>query len=188
MTDTPAMSDRPARDFTHGLAAVEASPRALGRLERIVRRPRVDARELVDEASLDPEAGLVGDSWLARGSRSSPDRRADPAAQLTLMSVRVLAAIEPDEARWPLAGDQLLVDLDLHVERLPAGTRLAIGDAIVEVSAKPHTGCAKFAGRFGVDALAWISTPVGKAHRMRGLNARIVRGGTVRVGDAIRRV
>jgi MOSC domain-containing protein YiiM len=170
------------------LARLAAAPADDGRLELIVRRPAVDARELVSDAILDPARGLVGDTWAARGSRSTPDGSSDPDAALTLMSVRVLAAIEPDRERWPLAGDQLLVDLDLRVENLPAGTRLAIGDAVIEISEKPHTGCAKFSTRFGSEALRWINSPAGRADRRRGLNARIVSGGTIRVGDAIRRV
>ena len=176
------------RDFSPALADIDAAPADLGTLERIVRRPSVEARELLDSARLDPSVGLVGDDWQARGSRSTPDGSADPEAQLTVISTRVLRAIEPDESRWSLAGDQLYVDLDLRADTLPAGSRLAIGDAVIEISAKPHTGCEKFAARFGIDALAWISTPVGKAHRMRGLNARIVRGGEIAVGDVIRRV
>jgi hypothetical protein len=176
------------RDFSPALADIDAAPADLGTLERIVRRPSVEARELLDSARLDPSVGLVGDDWQARGSRSTPDGSADPEAQLTVISTRVLRAIEPDESRWSLAGDQLYVDLDLRADTLPAGSRLAIGDAVIEISAKPHTGCEKFAARFGIDALAWISTPVGKAHRMRGLNARIVRGGAIAVGDVIRRV
>jgi hypothetical protein len=176
------------RDFSTALADIDAAPADLGTLHRIVRRPSVEARELLDSARLDPSVGLVGDDWQARGSRSTPDGSADPEAQLTVISTRVLRAIEPDESRWSLAGDQLYVDLDLRADTLPAGSRLAIGDAVIEISAKPHTGCEKFAARFGIDALAWISTPVGKAHRMRGLNARIVRGGAIAVGDVIRRV
>ena len=103
------------------------------------------------------------------------------------MSTRVLAAIEPDPSRWPLAGDQLLVDADLSVATLPPGTHLAIGEAVLEVSETPHTGCAKFSARFGSDALRWINSPVGRSLRMRGMNARVVRGGTVRVGDTLRR-
>ena len=125
--------------------------------------------------------------WLARGSRSTPDRSADPAAQLTLMSTRVLAAIEPDRARWPLAGDQLYLDLDLSAENLPAGTRLTIGTAVLEVSALPHTGCAQFSARFGADALGWISTKTGPGARMRGMYVRVVTGGTVHVGDVVRK-
>ena len=104
------------------------------------------------------------------------------------MSTRVLAAIEPDVSRWPLAGDQLLVDADLSIENLPAGTRFAIGTAVLEVSGMPHTGCAKFSARYGSDALRWINSPTGRELRMRGMNATIVESGTVRVGDAIRRL
>ena len=104
------------------------------------------------------------------------------------MSIRVLAAIEHDESRWPLAGDQLLVDLDLSTEALPAGARLRIGDAELVISETPHTGCAKFSGRFGSDALRWINSPLGRDRRFRGVNARVVRGGIVRRGDIIQTV
>src|SRR5262245_17842397 len=176
------------RDFSASLPDIDAAPTDLGRLERIVRRPARDQRELLETATLDTVVGLVGDDWQARGSKATPDGSADPEAQLTLISTAALRALEPDESRWPLAGDQLYVDLDLRVDALPAGTRLAIGDAMIEIGAKPHNGCEKFAARFGIDALAWISTPVGKAHRMRGVHALIVEGGTIAVGDVIRRV
>jgi hypothetical protein len=109
------------------------------------------------------------------------------ASQLTLIGTRLLAAIEPDRARWPIAGDQLYVDLDLCEAHLPAGSRLAIGTAVIEVSGEPHTGCAKFSARFGSEALRWINSPTGRAHRLRGLNARVVEAGTIRRGDRIRR-
>ncbi len=176
------------RDFSAALAEIQAAPRDVGVIQYVVRRPAVDERESVDEATLSTSDGLVGDGWHARGSRATEDGSADPEAQLTMISTRVLRAIEPDEVRWPLAGDQLYVDLDLRPESLPAGSRLAIGDAVIEMSATPHTGCAKFSARFGSDALRWINSPVGRAHRMRGVNARVLRGGTIRSGDAIRRV
>lgn len=176
------------RDLGDQLAALRGQPSDAGPVELIVRRPRRDEREPVEAAELDVDAGLVGDDWLVRGSSDMPDRSPNPDAQITLMSVRVLAAIEPDRSRWPLAGDQLYVDLDLSVDNLPPGTRLAIGDALVEVTALPHTGCKKFAARYGVDALAWISTPEGKRNRMRGCYVAVVRGGTVRVGDTVRKV
>jgi MOSC domain-containing protein YiiM len=141
---------------------------------------------LLDEVRLDPVSGVEGDGWAARGSRSTPDGSADPECQVTLMSVRVLEAIEPDRARWPLAGDQLLVDLDLSMDALPPGSRIAIGSAILEMSAAPHTGCAMFSERFGSDAMRWINTPEGRTARRRGANARVVRAGAVRVGDVIR--
>jgi MOSC domain-containing protein YiiM len=182
------VEQRHSRNFEQHLARIGEDSTDGGRLELIVRRPAVDEREVLTEAMLDEADGLVGDGWAARGSRSTPDGSADPDAQLTVMSTRVLEAIEPDRRRWPLAGDQLYVDFDLSLETLPAGSRLAIGTAVIEVSETPHTGCAKFSARFGSEALRWINSPVGRAHRMRGLNARIVEGGMVRTGDAVRRV
>ena len=174
------------RDFAPFLADLEASPKAVGRLEGIVVRPTRETRQVVDQAEVDLELGLVGDCWRARGSSSTPDGSARLDSQVTLISTRVLAAIEPDRARWPLAGDQLYVDLDLSEEHLPAGTQLAVGGAILEVSPAPHTGCAKFSARFGSDALKWTNTSRGRELRMRGLNAQVVRGGSIRVGDEIR--
>ncbi len=182
------MIDAQPRNLEPHLADVQAAPRDNGRVELIVRRPSVDAREIIAEGALDPAQGLVGDSWAARGSRMTPDGSAQLEIQVTLINVRVLKAIEPDPARWPLAGDQVYVDLDLSVEALPAGSRLAIGSAVIEVSEPPHTGCAKFSARFGSDALRWINSPTGRAHRMRGLNARIVTAGTIHTGDTIRRI
>ena len=128
------------------------------------------------------------DRDFERGSTRTPDGNRNPESQVTLISTRVLRAIEQDTDRWPLAGDQLYVDFDLSIEALPPGSRLAIGSALLEVSEQPHTGCAKFSARFGSDALRWINSPVGRDLRMRGMNARVVRGGTVRAGDAVRRV
>src|SRR5262245_12322087 len=158
------------------------------RLEQIVIRPAVDQRVLVDEVALDPAFGVEGDNWAARGSGATPDGSAMAECQVTLISVRVLEAIEPDRSRWPLAGDQLLVDLDLSIEALPPGTRLAIGSAVLELSDQPHTGCAKFSARFGGDALRWINSLEGRAQRRRGANARVIEAGRVRAGDTIRLV
>ena len=182
----PVAERAPDRDFGPFLAGVEASPKALGRLEAIVVRPTRETRQVVDEAVVDLELGVVGDNWRARGSSSTPDGSARLDSQVTLISTRVLAAIEPDRTRWPQAGDQLYVDLDLSIDNLPAGAQLSIGDAILEVSPAPHTGCAKFSARFGSDALKWTNTPRGRELRMRGMNALVVRGGTIRVGDEIR--
>ena len=186
--DTHAMQEQLERReeaFETRLAEVQAAPADLGRVELIVRRPAPEQREVLAEADLDLERGLVGDHWAVRDRANTPVYLD---AQLTVISTRVLAVIEPDESRWPLAGDQLYVDLDLSEANLPAGTRLAVGTSVIEISETPHTGCAKFSSRFGSDALRWINSPIGRAHRMRGLNARIVEPGTVRTGDAIRKV
>jgi MOSC domain-containing protein YiiM len=171
--------------FDAQLPLVQAAPADAGQIELIVRRPAVDERELLEEAVLDRDLGLVGDRWAARDRDRTPVYLS---SQLTVISTRVLRAIEPDSSRWPLAGDQLYVDLDLSEANLPAGSRLAIGNAVLEISETPHTGCAKFSSRFGSEALRWINSPTGRAHRMRGLNARVVEPGTVRTGDAIRKV
>lgn len=171
-----------------GLDAVRAAPTDVGRLELIVRRPAVDVREVLDEAKIDEVDGVNGDTWLPRGSSSTPDGLADPRTQVTLMNVRAAALIAGPIERWPLAGDQLFVDFDLSTDNLPAGTRIAIGDAVLEVTDKPHTGCAKFSARFGKDALKFVNSPEGRALNLRGINTRVVTGGAVRVGDSIQKL
>jgi hypothetical protein len=171
-----------------GLAEVRRAPKDEGRVELIVRRPGVDEREVLEEATLDPVEGLVGDTWRVRGSTSTADGSANPVAQVTVMNRRAAALIAGPIDRWPLAGDQVYVDLDLGRENLPPGTRLMVGSAVLEVSEKPHTGCAKFAARFGRDALKFVNSPEGRALNTRGINARVVASGTVRVGDAVRKV
>ena len=172
--------DRFAEDLDH----VQAAPADQGLIELVVRRPAEGEREILDEGQLDLQLGLVGDRWAGR-DHTTPSYML---AQLTLISTRVLAAIEPDRARWPIAGDQIYVDFDLSEANLPPGSRLAIGSAVVEVTPEPHTGCAKFSARFGSDALRWINSPVGRAHRMRGMNTRIVQAGSVKPGDSIRKI
>ena len=147
------MGHRTADELAAALDEIRASPASTGTVELIVRRPAEDEREVLDECALDLTEGLVGDSWLTRGSKSRPDRSANPNAQLTLMNARAAEVITGSRNRWPLAGDQLYVDLDLSIDNLPAGTKLAVGDAVVEVTADPHTGCAKFSARFGTEAL-----------------------------------
>jgi len=171
-----------------GISEVRRAPTDEGRVELIVRRPAVDEREVLDEADLVEGEGLAGDTWRVRGSRRTPDGLANPAAQLTVMNARAAALIAGDKERWPLAGDQLYVDLDLSVENLPPGSRLAIGSAVVEVSPDPHTGCAKFNARYGEAALRFVNSTVGRELNLRGINARVITGGTVRTGDAIRKV
>jgi MOSC domain-containing protein YiiM len=168
-----------------GLDDVRAAPSDNGRVELIVRRPEVDAREVVEEATLDPEGGLVGDNWHVKPSLKTG--APNPEAQLTVMNARVTAIVAGDDRdRWAQAGDQLYVDLDLSHSNLPPGTRLRLGDtAVIEVSEEPHLGCGKFSSRFGVEALKFVNSAVGRELNMRGINTRIVTGGVVRTGDAV---
>jgi hypothetical protein len=161
-----------------GLAHILGSPRDEGSVEMVVRRPVEDEREVVTEARIEPGRGVAGDRWVSEPTPS-------PEAEVTLMNARCVALLAGDVERWPLAGDQLYVDMDLSEENLPAGSRLRIGSAILEVSAKPHRGCSKFSSRFGADALRFVNSEEGRAARLRGLNARVVEGGVVRTGDAV---
>jgi hypothetical protein len=167
---------------------VRSSPCDRGSLDLIVRRPAVSEREVVTEALLDMEFGLVGDNWSTRGSSSTPNGSSNPEAQVTIMNSRLAGLVARQPERRQLAGDQLYVDLDLSEENLPAGTRLEVGSAVIEVSAKPHTGCAKFAARFGTDAARFVNSPVGRQLRLRGLNAKVVVPGKLQAGDSIRKV
>lgn len=170
------------------LGHIRQSPKDNGILKMIVRRPQDDERESLDRAELDPLHGLVGDNWKARGSKQMPDGSANPAAQITVMNARTIELLAQDEKRWALAGDQLYVDMDLSDDNLPAGTRLAVGSAVIEVSAEPHTGCKKFSARFGVDATRFVNSPEGKRLHLRGINTRVIQGGVVQVGDVVKKV
>jgi hypothetical protein len=171
-----------------GISDIRAAPRDDGVVELLVARPAVGERSVLDEGTLDLSIGLVGDSWLTRGSSSTADGRAEPGRQLTLMNARAAALFARTKERWPLAGDQIYVDFDLSGENLPTGSRIALGSAVVEVTAEPHTGCGKFSKRFGLEALRFVNSPVGRELNLRGINARVVVEGTVRPGDAVRKL
>lgn len=176
---------RSINDLTEGLEHLLDSPVSEGVVEMIAVRPAEDRRELLSTGKLDTELGLVGDNWKARGNRHTADGRADPKAQLTLMNSRVANLVAGERERWALAGDQLYVDLDLSIQNLPPGARLQIGDAVIEISDTPHTGCPKFASRFGAEALRFVNTGVGRDARFRGVNTSIVQSGEVSVGDSV---
>jgi hypothetical protein len=172
-----------------GLPEILLSPADEGTVELIVRRPIVDERELLEEAELDLERGLVGDDWYARGSKSTGDGSSNRDAQLTLANARAVDLVAAgDRGRWALAGDQFYVDFDISEANLPAGTRLALGTAVIEVSELPHDGCVKFSARFGNAAHRFVNTKEHRHLNLRGINARVVQPGTVRRGDAIRKL
>ncbi len=170
-----------------GVDDVREAPKDDGVLELLVRRPAENERELLESGELDADGGLAGDNWRTRGSKATADGSAHPDLQLTLMNARAARLIAGERERWALAGDQLFVDLSLAEADLPPGTRLAVGGALIEITAEPHRGCGKFAARFGVEALKFVNSPVGRELNLRGVNAKIVSGGAIRVGDRIRR-
>ncbi len=180
-----AVKQMTVEELEAGLQNIGESPKSEGVLELIVRRPQTLEREILEVGELDVAEGLVGDNWKARGSKSTPDGSAHPEMQLTLMSSRIIQLISQDRDRWHLAGDQLFVDMDLSQENLPAGTRIAMGSAIIEVTPVPHTGCKKFIERFGVDAMKFVNSPRGKKLNLRGVNAKVIQSGSVRTGEGV---
>jgi hypothetical protein len=175
-------------DLEAGLEHIRNSPKNQGVLELIVSRPGEDEREVMDLADLDTKIGLVGDTWQDRPSARSGDGNAHPDMQITIMNTRVAALVAQDKARWQLAGDQLFTDLDLSAANVPPGTRISVGAAILETTDQPHTGCKKFSARFGIDALEFISSPIGKELQLRGVNAKVVQNGEIKPGDIVKKL
>src|SRR6185436_6926629 len=171
-----------------GLEHIRQSPKDDGTLDMIVCRPEIDSRKVLDSAVLDIEKGMIGDSWKRRGSSKTADGGPHPEMQITIMNSRVVDLVAQHKERWPLAGDQLFIDMDLTDANLPAGTRLQIGTAVLEVTAEPHTGCAKFIERFGVDAATFVNSAVGRELHLRGINAKVVKAGTISAGDTVTKI
>ena len=168
-----------------GLDHIRASPSDKGTVELIVRRPDIEQREVLAVGELSHADGLVGDTWKQRPSKRTPDNTAHPDMQINIINARLIALVAREPERWKLAGDQLYLDLDLSEENLPPGTRLAIGDAVIERTPQPHTACAKFRARFGADAVRFTNSEEGRELNLRGVNARVVTDGTIHQGDRV---
>ena len=171
-----------------GLGVILQSPKDGGLVEMIVRRPKDEEREVLNEGQLDLAQGLIGDNWKSRGSKQTTDGSAHPDMQINIMNSRVIALLAQEKENWQLAGDQLYIDMDLGAENLPAGTRLALGSAILEITTKPHSGCKKFAARFGQDAVKFVNSPLRKELHLRGVNAKVIQTGTIQVGDVVKKI
>jgi MOSC domain len=176
-----------ADELQTGLDHIRCSPQDEGVLELIVRRPAVNEREVIEQASLDLVEGLAGDTWSRRRSTSTPDGSPNIEMQITVINSRVAALVAQEKNRWQLAGDQLYLDFDLSAENLPAGSRLAVGSAVIEVTAPPHLGCQKFVARFGLEAMKFVNSPVGRQLRLRGIHARVIQPGQICTGDRARK-
>jgi MOSC domain-containing protein YiiM len=174
-------------DIEGGFPHVAQSPRDNGELKMIVRRPANGEREVLKEGELDLAIGLVGDNWKTRGSKKTTDGSAHPDYQITITNARMIALVATQPERWSLAGDQLFVDLDLSASNLASGTQLTIGSAVLEVTPPPHNGCKKFAARFGEEAAKFVNSPEKKGMHLRGINAKVIKAGIIRVGDSVRK-
>ena len=176
------------QELEAALDHLREAPKDEGVLQLIVCRPAVDERQVLDMAELDPLKGLIGDNWVVRGSSKTPDGSPHPEMQINIMNARVTSLVAQELERWPLAGDQLYIDMDLSKENLPAGSRIAIGSAVLEVSPLPHTGCHKFVARFGLEAMQFVNSTVGKELCLRGINAKVVQGGVVKLGNKAKKL
>ena len=176
------------QELEAALDHLRQAPKDEGVVQLIVCRPDVDRREVLDEAEFDIEKGLIGDNWHVRGSSKTPDGSAHPEMQINIMNSRVTALVAQEKERWQLAGDQLYIDMDLGRENLPPGSHLAIGSVVLEVSPLPHTGCRKFVSRFGAEAMEFVNSPLGNQLCLRGINAKIIQGGIVKVGQTAKKL
>jgi hypothetical protein len=176
------------QELEAALDHLREAPKDEGVLHLIVCRPAVEERQVLDMAELDPLKGLIGDNWIVRGSSKTPDGGPHPEMQINIMNSRVTALVARDRERWPLAGDQLYIDMDLSKQNLPAGARIRVGSAVLEVSPLPHTGCHKFVARFGVEAMKFVNSEVGRELCLRGINAKVVQGGVVKVGQVAKKI
>jgi MOSC domain-containing protein YiiM len=172
-----------------GFNAIQSSPKDQGILKAIFIRPKVGERESLQSVYVSPEVGVQGDKWIDLDIEAwcLPDGRPDPRLQVTIMNVHVLDLVAGSKDRWSLAGDNLIVDMDLSEENLPVGQRLTIGEVILEVNDVPHTACRDFANRYGSEAFEFINTAEYKPLRLRGLYAHVLQAGTIQIGDLIRK-
>lgn len=182
------MLHRSIPELEAGMEYIRQSPLDQGVVKLIVRRPEENAREVVEEAQLSLTEGLIGDSWMLRASKHTANGSANKESQITVMNARIIELLAQSEDRWALAGDQLYVDFNLDEDNIPPGTRLAIGTAVIEVSAVPHSGCRKFSDRFGVEAMKFVNSPEGKQLHLRGINTKVIQAGTIRVGDIVKKL
>jgi MOSC domain-containing protein YiiM len=176
------------QELEAGLDEIRRAPSDQGVLLLIVRRPREEQRDTLEEAELSLTEGLVGDNWKHRGSHVTSDGSAHPEMQLNIMNARAIALLAQEKERWPLAGDQLFIDLNLSEDNLPPGTHLALGSAVIQVTSQPHLGCKKFRARFGLDAVLFVNSTVGKQMHLRGLNAKVITPGIIRRGDIAKKL
>ncbi len=170
------------------LDEIRQAPKDAGGLDLIVRRPRAGQREILSEGELNLLEGLAGDNWRYRKSFPATDDSPNPEMQLNIMNSRAIALVAQEKDRWQLAGDQLFIELDLSGENLPPGTQFSLGSAIIEVTAVPHTGCKKFVERFGLDAMKFVNSKVGRELNLRGITAKVIQAGVIRVGDVAKKI
>jgi MOSC domain-containing protein YiiM len=122
----------------------------------------------LDEAMLVAGYGIEGD---AKGGH--PDRNLNIMSYETLTNLRTQGFYtEPGQM-----GEQIVIH-QLDVDNLPSGTRLQLGaEAVIEVL-KPRTGCDRFE--------KYQKKLRTQAANQMGQMARVITGGSIRVGDPVK--
>ena len=169
-------------ELNAGLDTILEAPEDGGLIQMLIVRPADDERTTPDFVEVSAEEGTHGDHWSKGESRYEPD------VQIAIMSSRVLDLVSGGRDRWPLAGDNIIVDMDLSQTNLVPGQKLEAGSAILEITEIPHRGCAKFSARFGADALRFVNLGRAAELRLRGVYARVVQPGQIAVGDQINKL
>ena len=180
-----AMTHLDKNELEAGLPEIMNSPKDVGTLELIAIRPDENQRQVLEKGEVTEEMGLVGDSWYKRKSSRTSDGSPHPEKQINIMNSRAAHLVAQSKDRWSLAGDQLYVDFDISEENLPPGSHLRVGEVILEVSAIPHNGCKKFVSRFGLEAMKFVNSDIGKQLHLRGINAKVIKGGPIQLGDKV---
>lgn len=175
-------------ELRDALPAILASPSDDGTLEGIVIRPSEGERAELASCELSRAEGVHGDRWASGCWMSTAEGAPHPDVQVCIMNARCIALIAGERGNWAPAGDNLFIDLDLSPDNTPPGTRLAVGTAVLEITAVPHNGCEGFIARYGRDACVFVNTGEGKRLRLRGIYARVVHDGRVAVGDSVRKL
>lgn len=175
------------RELNHGLPEILKSPNDVGVLRAIVVRPKTDERTSLEVCEVSPELGVHGDGWARGCWLSLPDGSPHPDVQVSIMNARAIALIAQHPGRWQLAGDNLYFDMQLSDENLPCRQRIEIGKVVLEITAKAHNGCKKFAERFGADAVKFVNSVEGKKLHLRGIYAKVIQPGVIHVGDKVKK-
>lgn len=175
-------------ELAAALPQVTAGPKDHGELKAIFVRPGPGQRLDVSSVAISSAGGLEGDHWAKGCWKSLPDGSPDPDVQVFIMNARFLDLIAQERSHWASCGNSFVADMDLGADNLPVGTRLKAGSAELEITAVPGTGCEAFIEWYGRDACVFVNTGEGKKNRLRGVYARVVKDGVVRIGDTLTKI